>query len=275
MGFLPRGALLIPELILVCAVVGVLAGLMGGALGLGGGVVIVPALLGVFYFMEFDPEVRVQMAVATSLATIVVTSVSAVRAHALRGNLRREIIVAMVPGVALGALGGAFIADWLPGETLARLFGVFAMLIALRMLFSGSAAGEDAGERVPGAAVMLPGAVVIGAVSSMFGIGGGSMTVPFMHWCRVRMQQAVAVSSACGLPIALAGCLGFVLAGWGRPELPAGSLGYIYLPAALAIVVTSYPAAHLAAGLVHRLPAAALRRTFAVVLFLVGLRLVL
>ena len=275
MGFLPWGTPVIPELILVCAVVGVFAGLMGGALGLGGGVVIVPALLGVYYWMDIDPVVRVQMAVATSLATIVVTSISAVRAHARSGNLRREIIVAMVPGVALGALGGAFIADWLPGETLARLFGVFAMLIALRMLLSGAGAGEDDGERVPGTAVMLPGAVVIGAVSSMFGIGGGSMTVPFMHWCRVRMQQAVAVSSACGLPIALAGCAGFIFAGWGRAELPAGSLGYIYLPAALAIVVTSYPAARLAAGMVDRIPAVALRRVFAVVLFLVGLRLVL
>ena len=261
-------------LVAICVLVGVLAGLMGGALGLGGGVVIVPALIAAFHLMDYPASVLVHLAVATSLASIVVTSISAVLAHHRRGNLRGDLIRPLVPGVALGAFAGAFLASALPGDWLARLFGIFAMAVSARMFLAGGGAEADR-ERRPGAPVLAAAGTAMGVLSSLFGIGGGSMTVPFLQWCRVTIRQAVAVSSACGLPIALAGTLGFVIAGWGHPDLPAGALGYVHLPAALAIMATSWPAARAGAGLAHRLPAVLLRRLFALLLFLVGLRLLL
>ena len=159
-----------------------------------------------------------------------------------------------------------------------KILGVFAVLIAAQMLLSrrrAVSAGDGLPERVPGGVGLAGVGSVIGGISSLFGIGGGSLTVPFLSWCRLPMQNAVAISAACGLPIALAGSAGFVATGWGRTELPPWSLGYVYLPAALAIVVTSFPMARVGARLSHRLPSATLRRIFAAVLIVIGVELIL
>ena len=262
------------QLLIIFASLGVVAGLLAGALGLGGGVVIVPALLLVFHLLGFDPAVLVQAAVATSLATIVVTSVSSVRSHHQQGNVRWPLVFRLGAGIVVGAFVGGLLAGNMPGALLARFFGVFAILVSLQMLFSGGGANDQRPEKVWPTSLLVASGSVIGLVSSMFGIGGGSMTVPLLNALRVKMQQAVAVSAACGLPIAVAGGLGFVLVGWGDERLPTGSVGFIYLPAVLAIVLTSYPMARVGARLAHRLPATTLRRGFAVVLMLIGLRLV-
>jgi len=262
---------------LACAVIGVFAGLLGGALGLGGGVVIVPPLIYLFQALGFDDAVVVQMAVGTSLATIIVTAGSSVRAHHRAGFVRWPLAWRLAVGIVIGALAGAVVADRLSGEMLTRLFGIFAILIAAQMLFSRRRAVHTGGgpERVPGSIGLASVGTVIGGISSLFGIGGGSLTVPFLSWCRLPMQNAVAVSAACGLPIALAGSAGFVATGWGRPELPAWSSGYVYLPAALAIVVTSFPMARVGARLSHRLPSDTLGRVFAAVLIVIGVELIL
>ncbi|HEX5677003.1 MAG TPA: sulfite exporter TauE/SafE family protein [Alcanivorax sp.] len=265
-------------LVLICALIGVFAGLLGGALGLGGGVVIVPPLIYLFHALGFDDAVVAQMAVGTSLATIIVTAGSSVRAHHVAGFVRWPLAWRLAGGIVVGALIGAVIADRLSGAALTRLFGVFAVLIAAQMLLSrrrGARVQVDLPERVPGSAGLAGVGSVIGTVSSLFGIGGGSLTVPFLSWCRLPMQNAVAISAACGLPIALAGSAGFVATGWGRPELPPWSLGYVYLPAALAIVVTSFPMARVGARLSHRLPSATLRRIFAGILIVIGVELIL
>lgn len=259
---------------LVSAAVGVFAGLLSGTLGLGGGVVVVPALLYLFAGMGFAPDTLAQQAVATSLATIIVTSISSVRAHARLGNLRPALVGSMTPGVALGAFTGAFVAASMSGVLLMRLFGVLAIVVAVQMFLSGRRKVTEAPERLPAAPVLFGSGTVIGVIAAMFGIGGGSLTVPLLSAWRVRMQEAVATSSACGLPIALAGCFGFILAGW-RLDLPAGSLGYVYLPAVVGIVVTSYPAATFGARIAHRLPATTLKRMFSAALLLIGLRLAL
>ncbi len=263
------------ELFPVYVLLGVLSGLLGGALGLGGGVVIVPGLLLVFHLWGIGDEMM-QIAVATSLATIIVTSVGAIRAHHQRGSLRWPLVYRLSSGIILGAFVGAFVADWLSGPRLIQLFGVFSIIVSLQMFTSSRRTlHHDEPERLlPTPALMAAGSG-IGLVSSRFGIGGGSLTVPLLNACRVRMQEAVAVSSACGLPIALAGGVGFVIAGWGNPALPTGSLGYVYLPAAIGIGLASYPMARVGAGLAHRLPAKTLKRIFAVVLFIIGLRLML
>mgnify|MGYP003152247717 CR=1 FL=1 len=263
---------------LACALIGVFAGLLGGALGLGGGVVIVPPLIYLFQALGFDDAVVAQMAVGTSLATIIVTAGSSVRAHHRAGYVRWPLAWRLAVGIVVGALIGAVIADRLSGEMLTRLFGIFAILIAAQMLFSRRRAVHTGGgvpERLPGGFGLAGVGTVIGGISSLFGIGGGSLTVPFLSWCRLPMQNAVAVSAACGLPIALAGSAGFVATGWGRPELPAWSFGYVYLPAALAIVVTSFPMARVGARLSHRLPSDTLGRVFAGVLIVIGVELIL
>ena len=260
-------------LVLICALIGVFAGLLGGALGLGGGVVIVPPLIYLFHAMGFDDAVVAQMAVGTSLATIIVTAGSSVRAHHVAGFVRWPLAWRLAGGIVVGTLLGAVLAD-----ALTRLFGVFAVLIAAQMLLSrrrAVSAGDGLPERVPGGVGLAGVGSVIGGISSLFGIGGGSLTVPFLSWCRLPMQNAVAISAACGLPIALAGSAGFVATGWGRTELPPWSLGYVYLPAALAIVVTSFPMARVGARLSHRLPSATLRRIFAAVLIVIGVELIL
>lgn len=263
------------EHFLISALVGVFAGLLAGTLGLGGGVVVVPALLYLFRGMGFDDQTLAQQAVATSLATISITSVSAIASHYRLRLLRATLVRRLVPGVAVGAFLGALLASALPGMVLMRLFGVLAIAVALQMLLSGrrkQMAGSD--EALPAAPVMLGAATLVGTVAGMFGIGGGSMTVPLLNglW-RVRIQEAVAASAACGLPIALAGCLGFIWSGQGL-VLPAGSVGFVYLPAVAGIVVTSFPLAWLGAHIAHRLPALTLKRIFSGALLLIGLKLV-
>jgi uncharacterized protein len=153
---------------------------------------------------------------------------------------------------------------------------VFAMVIALQMAYGSHTGNAGSGvERLPAGPVLSLVGAAIGSLSSMFGIGGGSMTVPFLSACRLRIQQAVAISAVCGLPIAVGGSLGFMIAGWDHPDLPPGSVGFVYLPAAAGIVLTSFPLARVGARLAHRLPATTLKRVFAVVLFLIGLKLVL
>lgn len=263
-------------LVLICGLIGAVAGLMGGTLGLGGGVVIVPPLIYLLHGMGVDQAVVAQMAVGTSLATIIVTSASSAHAHHRAGFVLWPVARRLAVGIVIGALIGALIADRLSGEALTRLFGFFAILIALQMLLRRrGATASTAPPRRLGRAGLAGVGGVIGAVSSLFGIGGGSLTVPFLSWCRLPMQNAVAISAACGLPIALAGSLGFVVTGWGRPELPSWSLGYVYLPAALAIVVTSYPMAKVGARISHRVPSVILRRIFAICLIGVGLELTL
>ncbi len=264
------------ELFLICLGVGVGAGLLAGALGLGGGVVIVPALIFLFHGLGFPADLVAKMAVATSLSTIMITSISAVRTHHKAGFVRWPVVLRLGVGIVLGAFAGAFIADAMKGELLTRLFGLFAMVIALQMALTGRKAPDgNLPERVPGAAGLGVAGVLIGTGSAIFGIGGGSLTVPFLSWCRLKMQEAVAIASACGLPIAIAGTLGFAVAGWQETRLPEGALGYVFLPATAGIVLTSFPFARLAARLSHRLPSAMLKKVFAVVLFVIGLRLVL
>ncbi|MEE4251450.1 MAG: sulfite exporter TauE/SafE family protein [Alcanivoracaceae bacterium] len=263
------------EILFLFLVLGIVAGLLAGTLGLGGGVVIVPALLMIFPLMDFPVAITAQLAVATSLATIAATSVSAIHTHQGLGAVRWPVALPISTGILAGAFAGAFFASAISSAMLARLFGIFAMLIALQMAFTSGQLANGAHEHLPSRPALALVGSVIGTLSAMFGIGGGSLTVPFLSACGVRMQQAVAISAVCGLPIAIGGGIGFVIAGWHHPHLPAGSLGFVYLPAAAGIVLTSFPLARLGARLAHRLPATTLKRVFAGALFLIGLKLVL
>lgn len=255
---------------LIYPLLGALAGLLAGLLGVGGGIVIVPILLLTFTALGFPESVLTHLAVGTSLATIVLTSLGSIYQHHRKGAVHWDVLRSLGTGLVLGALLGAWIADWVPGVGLRRAFGLFAILIAVQMLLNLQPGGQ---RPLPGKAGLFGAGGVIGAVSALFGIGGGSMMVPYLAWCRLRMQDAVGTSSAGGLPLALAGAVGFVLTGWDNDALPSASLGYVYLPAFLGIVVTSILFAQLGARWAHKLPAQTLRRLFACLLIVVGARL--
>ena len=208
-------------------------------------------------------------AVGTSLATIVFTSISSIRAHHRRGAVRWDLFRPMAVGIIFGAALGAWTASLLSGDTLTLIIGVFAIAVSIKMFFD---VVPKPGRDVPALGGLGLAGGGIGWASAIFGIGGGTLTVPFLSWCGVRMQQAVATSAACGLPIAVAGALANVGTGWGKPGLPEYSLGFVYMPALLGIIATSVFCARFGATLAHRLDARKLKQLFAILLFIVGIK---
>lgn len=261
------------ELIISYVGLGVIAGFVAGLLGVGGGLIIVPALILIFKSNNFPHEVIVHLAIGTSLATIIFTSLSSIYAHHFTHKaVRWDIVKQLTPGIVIGALVGALIADFISAKPLQRFFGFFELFVALQMALNIK---PHAARTLPENFGMTSAGTAIGTVSSIVGIGGGTLTVPFLAWCNVKMQQAVATSSACGLPIAIAGCVGFIFTGWNETGLPEYSIGYIYWPAFLAIVVSSILFAPVGAWLAHRLSAAKLKRAFSLVLFILGIKMLL
>ena len=230
------------------ALIGIVAGYLAGFLGIGGGFVVVPALTYLFLRDTGTAPWAIHMAVATSLCTMLVTSLSSIWSHHRRGAIRWPLVRSLAPGLVAGAVLGALVADALSGDQLTRVFGLFAVLAGLQLIFGRNPSGEKPLPGQPGVSVV---GLVIGAISSLIGIGGGA---------------------ACGYPIAVAGSLSFVVLGLGG-GLPEQSLGYVHLPAFAGIAVTSALTAPLGAATVHRLPPQVVRRIFGVFLMLVGLRM--
>ena len=253
-------------------VLGMVAGLAAGLLGVGGGLIIVPTLIWVYSAKGFDGNIVAHLEVGTSLASIVATSISSVYAHHQRAAVLWPLVGYLLPGILIGAGLGAVVADSLPTLILQRVFGLFAITVAVCMLLKTPIEGAH---ELPGRLGLCLAGGIIGLISAIVGIGGGTMTVPFLNSCKVSMRQAVATSSACGLPIAMAGGIGFIVAGWSDSVLPAGSSGFVYWPALLGIVATSVLFAPLGARLAHNLPVFVLKRIFALLLLLIGGKMVL
>jgi len=249
---------------------GAASGLLAGLFGVGGGVILVPALIWVLGHTEAAAEWVPHLAVGTSLATIIGTGAASARAHHRRGAVRWDLFRRLAPGIVLGAWLGATLAGLLPALWLKRVLAVFLLSVGGRLLLGQAA---PAVRPLPGKRGLGLVGGGIGALSALVGIGGGTLTVPFLVRSGLDMRRAVATSSACGLPIAVAGAIGFVVIGWGREGLPAGSTGFVYWPAVLVILLASVPTAPLGARLAHRLPLVVLRRLFAVLLLAVALRL--
>lgn len=264
------------DVLLIYLLVGIGAGTIAGLFGVGGGLIIVPALVLVFTALGVAPEILTHMAVGTSLATIIVTSISSIRTHHGKRAVDWKIFAAMAPGILLGSWLGGMTADWLSGAWLQLLIGVFAVVIAVKMWLDGMRKVQLAsdGGRVPAKVGLSVAGAIIGWASAIFGIGGGSLTVPFLSRCHVVMQRAVATSAACGLPIAVSGALSFTYQGWGNDHLPAWSTGYIYWPAFLGIVLTSAWFAKLGALLAHKLSPQLLKNCFAGLLLIIGARFI-
>ncbi len=258
--------------LLTYLITGAAAGLTAGLLGIGGGLIIVPVLAVLFAGQGFDPVSLMHFAIGTSLATIVFTSISSLLAHYRRSAVLWPLVFAMAPGIILGALAGALLAKFISSPGLGRFFGVFEIMVAAQLVFNS----QPKEHRALASCFMqsLAGGV-IGMLSTILGIGGGTLTVPYLLWHRVDIRQAVGTAAACGLPIALAGAAGFVIAGLDAQVSLIWRTGFIYWPAALAIATASVLFAPLGARLAHALPREVLRRVFALLLLLLGLKMLL
>lgn len=249
---------------------GILSGLLAGLFGVGGGVVIVPALILIFTRMDIGGDWIPHLAVGTSLATIIGTGAASTRAHHRRGGVRWDLVARLAPGIVLGTWAGAGLVAVIPEWWLKRLFAGFLVVVSLRMLIR-STPRRSVPLPVTGRLWAVGGG--IGMLSALVGIGGGTMTVPFLNRHGLEMRQAVGTSAAIGLPIAIAGAIGLILAGWGRVGLPAFSTGFVYWPAVGVMLLASMPAAPLGARLAHALPVDLLKRLFGLLLLAVALRL--
>lgn len=253
------------------ALIGIAAGFAAGYLGIGGGIIIVPALTLVFGRDPATAPVATHLAVATSLATMLATSLSSILAHQRRGAIAWDVVWKLTAGLLAGAVLGAWGADQVSTRGLAVVFGVFAVFAGLQMLLARPREGE---RPLPGAAGGTLVGSVIGVVSSLVGIGGGVMTGPWLMAHGVDPRRAVATAAACGYPIAVAGSLAFVVLG-GNAAPETASLGYVHLPALAGIALFSVATAPVGAWAVHKSPPHRVRRAFAVLLLLVALRMIL
>lgn len=256
-------------------IAGTVAGLCAGLFGVGGGMVIVPALIWILTAYDLPPSIVAHVAVGTALATIILTSISSMTAHNSKGGVRWEIFKNMSKGLVLGSLVGAWLAAMIDGSSLQSIFGAGAILMAIKMLFFPNKEQTD----VPVPAPYKQGiaGVIIGLLSAIFGIGGGSLTVPYLSQNGVPMKQAVGTSAACGLPIAIAGALGFVWFGQSHiNELQVeGLFGFVHIGAFVSISIVSFVMAKVGAKLAHILPAQTLKRAFGFLLLIVGVQLMI
>lgn len=253
--------------------VGVASGILAGLFGIGGGLIIIPLLIYILLSQGVNPDVITHLAVGTSLAIIIFTSITAVLAQNKRKAINWPIFLWMAVGILLGSFLGAKTASYIDGKSLQKIIGVFALCIAAELLFEimrqPKAQQHLTEKNIPKPIFTLSG-IVIGWASAIFGIGGGSLTVPFLNWCHFPMQKAAGTSSACALPIAITGAAGYLWAGWGNAALPNWSVGYIYLPALLGIATTSSIFARLGVKLAYRLSARMLKGLFALLLICIA-----
>jgi len=251
---------------------GAFAGLLSGMLGVGGGVIIVPALAIVFRMDGFPPATIMQLAAGTSLAVMVVSMMRALLAHRHYHVEFWSIYKRWLIPIVIGVIAGVVVAHHVPSRALALIFGFFIFFIALKLLLPMK---EKEHRTLPAMTGMSASGVLIGGFSAMLGIGGGALTVPFLVHCNVEMRRAVVVSTAVGITIAIMGTIMVIFTGLHQVNLPPRTIGYIYWPAWLGIAIGSLLFVPIGTALSHRLPVTILRRLLAVLLLVVGIHLVL
>jgi uncharacterized membrane protein YfcA len=257
-----------PLLVAELAALGVGTGFLAGLLGIGGGMLMVPFITIILGHQGVPADLAVKMAIATSMATIIFTSISSVRAHHKRGAVRWDIARRLAPGIVIGSLVGSLgVFALLKGQALAVFFALFVGFSATQMFLDKK---PKPTRQMPGTGGQLAAGGAIGFVSGLVGAGGGFISVPFMTWCNIAIHNAVATSAALGFPIAVANVAGYVASGHSVQGLPEGSVGYIWLPALVVIAVCSFVIAPLGAKAAHSLPVSKLKRVFASILYVLA-----
>ena len=257
---------MLASMILYCCL-GAIAGLLAGLLGIGGGAVIVPMLVFAFNWQSISPDVAMHMAIGTSLGS---TAFSSAMAHHKKGGVDWRVFRGIALGILAGTYCGSFVAAQIPGKWLQLFFAVFLYYVATNMLLNKK---PNPSRTLPSFAGLTGAGLVIGGISSLVGIGGGTLSVPFLIWHNVDMRRAIGTSSSIGIPIAVAGCLGYITNGWNTPGLPEYALGYLYLPALAGIVLISMLTAPIGASIAHNLPIPRLKKFFACFLYVIATKL--
>jgi uncharacterized membrane protein YfcA len=260
------------EVVALYLTVGAIAGVLAGLLGIGGGLVIVPLLVFCMELQNLPQELIMHLALGTSMASIMFTSVSSFMAHHRRGAVEWQVVRRIVGGILVGTFVGAWIAAQMSTGVLKVFFVVFLFFVGYQML---SGKKPKASRQLPGMVGMSGAGGVIGIVSSLVGIGGGTLSVPFMIWHNIPIHRAIGTSAAIGFPIAVSGTLGYIVNGWGAENLPPWSLGYVSVVALVSIAVMSVLTAPLGVRLAHSLPVDKLKRVFAFILFIVGTKMLI
>lgn len=244
------------------------AGFFAGLMGVGGGTVLVPILAMIFSAQHFPPQHVLHLALGTSMAVILFTSLSSLRAHHRHGAVLWSVVFSITPGILAGTLLGSLLASHIPTRPLALFFALFVFAVAIQMIANAKPHPE---RELPGRVGMFGVGSGIGALSALVAIGGGALSVPFMTWCNVKVHKAIGTAAAIGFPISLGGALGYIANGLGQSDsLPGGSLGFVYLPAMAWVAAISVLFAPLGARTAHRLPVATLKRIFAGVLVMLA-----
>jgi uncharacterized membrane protein YfcA len=260
------------ELLMTLVGIGAVVGTLAGLLGIGGGLLIVPALLTLLPKFGIPTSIAMQVALATSLACIILTSGSAAFHHFRLGNIDMFVVKFLLPGVVIGGVAGSFVADIIPSEYLPNIFGTIVLGLSIKMFVSvRSTKVKD----LPNRALTFVAGSAIGTVSSLAGIGGGSLLVPYMSRHGIEMRKAIGSSSFCGTLLAASGMLGFIYHGLTVNNLPEYSVGFVYLPALAAIACTSMLFTNVGAKLASRMPTPLLKKCFALLLLFVALRMLL
>ena len=262
---------MVTTILTYCAVGGI-AGILAGLLGIGGGLVIVPMLVYVFALNNIPSELTMHLALATSMASIMFTSVSSFMAHHKRGAVRWDVVKKIVFGILTGTFLGSCFASAMSTNFLKVFFVIFLYFVSVQLFLNKKPKG---GRDLPGKAGMFGVGNVIGVISSLVGIGGGTLSVPFMLWCNIKVHHAIGTSAAIGLPIAVAGTVGYIINGWNVSTLPQYSVGYVYLPGLVGIAAVSVFTAPLGVKLAHSLPVDRLKRIFSFLLFGVATKMLL
>jgi len=240
---------------------GLFTGFSAGMLGIGGGLVMAPTLTFIYASqVGFPADEVLHMALGTSMATILFTSLSSLRAHHRHNAVIWEVVRQMTPAILFGTLLGTFFAAQVSAKLLGIIFSGFTCFVALQLVLNFK---PKPSREIPGRSGVFAVGSFIGFISSLVSVGGAAITVPFLTWCNVRMQSAIGTSAAIGFPIAIGGTLGYIFNGWGHANIPPWSLGFVYLPALLWMLPASMLAAPFGAKLTHSMPVSTLRRLFA------------
>lgn len=255
--------------LLTYLITGAIVGIAAGLLGIGGGLLVVPVLSTVFVYFLDTPH-AVHMAMGTSLATIIVTSFSSARAHHRHNAVRWDAFKLLIFSILMGGFIGGWSSQFVTSNSLAIMFGILEILIAIKLLTNFK---PKAHRNLPGLVRNSVAGTVIGSFSSLLGIGGGTLTTPYLLWHNISMHQAIATSTAVSLPVALAGTIGYFIAGINATDLPEMASGYIYWPAFFGIVIASYFTAPIGAKWAHKLPVSTLKRIFALFLIILAIKM--